>query len=210
MKPFDKNCALVIVDVQNDFLPGGSLAVSDGDQIIPVINILAKKFSLVVATQDWHPVDHGSFVSMHPNSKAFDVIDLHGLTQVLWPVHCVQETFGSRLSDKLDTSSIAAIFRKGMDRKVDSYSGFYDNGKRNSTGLFGFLKDKEIEKVYICGLAGDYCVHFTAMDALELGLEVIVVEDAIRNIDEYGYVQKSNEFIKKGGRLMTSDVILKF
>ena len=144
--------ALIIVDMQNDFLPGGALAVQDGDVIIPLINSLQKRFDLVVATQDWHPADHKSFASAHPGKKVFDEIILEGMPQTLWPDHCVQATFGSAFTSLLDSKKIEAIFRKGMEKEIDSYSGFFDNGKRKSTGMGDYLKGRGITKIYVTAL----------------------------------------------------------
>lgn len=191
--------ALIIVDIQYDFLPGGALAVADGDTIIPVINRIQQDYDLVLATQDWHPAGHHSFASAHPGSEPFETIDLAGLEQVLWPDHCVQGTHGARLSDQLDTNLIEAIFRKGTDPDIDSYSGFFDNGKRKRTGLAGYLEDRNITTVSVCGLAADYCVYFTAMDALQLGLHTRILENAVRAIDTSAYAEKLETFIRRGG-----------
>jgi nicotinamidase/pyrazinamidase len=175
--------ALIVVDLQNDFCPGGTLAVHDGDRIVPVVNRLMQKFDLVVATQDWHPADHGSFAANHPGKKPNDTIELAGLPQILWPVHCVQETQGAEFHPELDTSAIAKVFRKGADPTIDSYSGFFDNGHRRSTGLADWLKGRGIGRIHICGLTTDYCVRYTALDAVNLGFETCVIEDACRGID---------------------------
>jgi nicotinamidase/pyrazinamidase len=175
--------ALIIVDVQNDFIPGGALAVPEGDRVVPVCNQLAKSFDLVVATQDWHPPDHGSFAASHPDRNVGDVIDLNGLRQILWPVHCVQNTRGAQFVHGLDTNSFARIFQKGTDPAIDSYSGFYDNGHRKSTGLADYFKSKNVADVFVCGLATDYCVKFTALDAKSLGLNVTLIEDACRGVN---------------------------
>lgn len=195
--------ALIIVDIQYDFLPGGALAVADGDAVIPVINRIQENYSLVVATQDWHPAGHHSFASAHPGHDPFATIDLGGFDQVLWPDHCVQGTAGARLSDQLDTHRIEAVFRKGTDPTIDSYSGFFDNGKRKRTGLAGYLHDRGITAVSVCGLAADYCVYFTAMDALQLGFEARILEDAVRAIDGSTYVEKRAAFVQQGGQLAT-------
>src|SRR4051812_1540671 len=163
--------ALILVDLQNDFVPGGALAVPEGDSIIPLINQLQPRFDIVIATQDWHPADHGSFAANHPGRRVHEVIDLAGLPQVLWPVHCVQNTPGAALVSSLDTSRIARVFQKGTDPAIDSYSGFFDNGHRKSTGLGDFLRDQGVKRVYVCGLATDYCVEFTALDAKQLGFD---------------------------------------
>jgi nicotinamidase/pyrazinamidase len=199
--------ALIIVDVQNDFLPGGALAVKDGDAVIPVINNLQKKFDLVVATQDWHPADHKSFASSHPGKKVFEEIILDGLPQVLWPDHCVQETVGAEFSSELDTKKIEAIFRKGMDKNIDSYSGFFDNGKKKATGMGAYLKGRGISSIYVCGLAADYCVNFTALDGLELGFQSTIITDATRAIDEENFKKALKNFKSKGGKDISSDEI---
>jgi len=170
------NC-LVIVDLQNDFLPGGTLAVPEGDAVVPVANKLQESFDLVVATQDWHPANHGSFAANHPARKPFEQIELDGLSQTLWPVHCVQGTKGAELSPDLRRDSIVKIFPKGTDPVIDSYSGFFDNGHRKATGLGDWLKSKRVTEVFVCGLATDYCVKFTALDAVSLGFKTNLVED---------------------------------
>lgn len=199
--------ALIIVDVQNDFLPAGALPVKDGDTIIPVINDLQNKFDLVVATQDWHPAGHKSFASSHPGKKVFEEIILDGLPQVLWPDHCVQQIFGAEISTALDTKKIEAIFRKGMDKNIDSYSGFFDNGKKKSTGMGDYLKGRGTTSIYVCGLAADYCVYFTALDGLELGFQSTIITDATKAIDENNFKKVLENFKSKGGKEITSDQI---
>jgi nicotinamidase/pyrazinamidase len=199
--------ALIIVDVQNDFLPGGALAVKDGDWVIPVINILQDKFDLVVATQDWHPPNHKSFASSHPGKKVFEEIILDGLPQVLWPDHCVQETTGAEFSSKLKSKKIEAIFRKGMDKNIDSYSGFFDNGGKKSTGMGAYLKGRGISSISVCGLAADYCVYFTALDGLQLGFQSIIITDAVRAINEDNFKKILETFKSKGGKEIKSDEI---
>jgi len=176
--------ALVIIDLQNDFIPGGSLAVHGGDEIVPIINELQHKFELVIATQDWHPLDHFSFAENHSGKKEFEVIKLNGIDQTLWPVHCVQNSKGAAFSPELNSEKIEAIFRKGTNKEIDSYSGFYDNAHLKSTGLSGYLKDKGVTKLYFCGLAADYCVYYSIMDALNEGFEAILIEDATKAISE--------------------------
>lgn len=193
--------ALIVVDVQNDFLPGGALAVPDGNEIIPVINRLQPDFDLVVATQDWHPANHKSFASAHPGKKPFDVIDLNGLPQILWPDHCVQQTGGANFSGALEGKQIEAVFRKGMDPEIDSYSGFFDNGRRKATGMAGYLKDRGVRSVSVCGLAGDFCVYYTALDALDLGFEVFIIEEATRSIDSNKFKTAMELFKEKNGIL---------
>lgn len=191
--------ALIIVDVQNDFLEGGSLAVPNGNDVIPIINELQKDFDLIVATQDWHPQNHKSFAAEHPNKNTFDLIDLNGLPQVLWPVHCVQGSFGAEFHKELETKKIETIFRKGMDTEIDSYSGFFDNGKRKNTGLLGFLKDRDVDEISVVGLAADYCVLYTAKDALEAGFQTTIIEEATRPIDPENWKNFKKEFQKLGG-----------
>lgn len=175
--------ALVLVDLQYDFLPGGALAVAHGDETIAVANQLIPRFDVVVATQDWHPADHRSFAANHPDKRPGDVIELAGLPQVLWPVHCVQGTRGAEFHSALDPAAIAAVFRKGTDPAVDSYSGFFDNGHRATTGLGDWLHGKRITQLYVLGLATDYCVKFTVLDARRLGLDVWLVEDGCRAVE---------------------------
>lgn len=175
--------ALILVDLQNDFVPGGALAVAGGDEVVAVANLLAAKFELVVATQDWHPIDHGSFAANHPGKEPGELIDLGGLQQVLWPVHCVEDTPGAAFVEALDATRIQAVFRKGTDSSVDSYSGFFDNGHRRSTGLGDYLRDRGVTDVYVLGLATDYCVKFTGLDAREFGFETFLVEDGCRGVD---------------------------
>ena len=175
--------ALILVDIQKDFLPGGPLGVEDGDQVIPVANRLQSQFDLVVATQDWHPADHGSFAANHPGHDPGDVIDLDGLDQILWPTHCVQGSEGAQFADDLDLSGVEDVFTKGTDPRIDSYSGFYDNGHRKATGLSTYLKDKGVNQVYIVGLAADVCVKFTALDAVREGFDTYVLRDGTRGVD---------------------------
>jgi nicotinamidase/pyrazinamidase len=175
--------ALILVDLQDDFMPGGALAVREGDLVVPLANQLMHRFPLVAATQDWHPANHGSFAANHAGKKPGDVVDLHGLPQVLWPVHCVQDTPGAAFHRNLDVKRIAQVFRKGTDPTVDSYSGFFDNGRRRATGLGEFLKGRGVDEVYVLGLATDYCVKFTALDACALGFRTFLIEDACRGVD---------------------------
>src|SRR5665647_3655113 len=172
--------ALLIVDVQNDFMPGGSLEVPHGAMIVPLINRLQKYFELVVATQDWHPQNHESFASNHSNKKHFDEINLNGIKQILWPDHCVQGSKGAEFHPDLEINKIAAIFRKGMDSEIDSYSGFYDNGHQLSTGLSGYLKERGTSEIHFCGLAADICVYFSILDSIFEGFSATLIEDASR------------------------------
>ncbi len=175
--------ALILVDLQNDFLPEGALPVPDGDQVIPLANQIQQRFDLVVATQDWHPSNHASFAASHPGKAPGDVIDPNGLQQTLWPVHCVQNTVGSAFAPDLDTGRVRKIFRKGTDPAIDSYSGFFDNGHRKSTGLDLYLKQAGVTETYVLGLATDYCVKFTALDAQELGFATYLLAGACRGVD---------------------------
>ncbi len=174
--------ALLIIDVQNDFCPGGALAVPEGDKVVPVINQLQEHFDLVVATQDWHPAGHKSFASSHGKQPG-EVIDLNGLEQILWPDHCVQGTPGAKFTDTLKLGKVDRIFQKGTDPDIDSYSGFYDNGRRKATGLAAYLKEKKVKTVYVAGLATDYCVKYTCLDAVKEGFETVLVKDACRGVN---------------------------
>lgn len=174
--------ALLLVDIQNDFCAGGALAVADGDAVVEVANALSPRFELVVATQDFHPASHLSFAVNHPGKQTYELIDLDGLPQVLWPPHCVQGTLGAELHPSLEQSRITRVFRKGTDARIDSYSGFYDNGHRKATGLGDYLKQRGVTDVVILGLATDYCVRWTALDARSLGFGVRVVEDGCRGV----------------------------
>ena len=196
--------ALLLIDIQNDFLPGGALAVPEGDSIVPVVNQLQPYFDLVIATQDWHPADHKSFASQHTGHKVFDQIDLNGLEQVLWPNHCVQGSSGAEFSDKLQQNRIEAIFRKGTDPEIDSYSGFYDNGHRKSTGLADYLRGKQVNQLYIAGLAADYCVYFSIKDALQEGFVTYLIEDATRPINPEGFEKAKADLINKNGKVIQS------
>lgn len=196
--------AFIIIDIQNDFIPGGALAVPGGNEIIPIINGLQESFSLVVATQDWHPAHHKSFASSHPVKKVFEKISLHGLDQVLWPDHCIQGTAGAEFHNELNLTRVEAIFRKGMDPDIDSYSGFYDNGYRKSTGLAGYLRERKVKKVYVAGLASDYCVFYTAKDALKENFETYIIEDASRPIDLKGFESAKDEIMASGGQVITT------
>ncbi len=183
--------ALILVDIQNDFCPGGSLAVKDGDSVVPVVNNLQRHFNLVVATKDWHPPTHSSF-------------------ETLWPPHCVQNTAGAEFHPALDVSRVAHVFLKGADPAVDSYSGFFDNEHKLSTGLGDYLRAQGVTGVYVCGLATDYCVKFTALDALRLGFETTVVADACRGVDvKEGDSRRALEELRSAGaRVATSEEIV--
>ncbi|MFO0749080.1 MAG: bifunctional nicotinamidase/pyrazinamidase [Myxococcota bacterium] len=183
--------ALVLVDIQNDFLPApagtsaapGALAVPDGLAVVPVANDLLRRFEVAVATQDWHPPGHASFASQHPGRSPGEVVDLDGLPQVLWPDHCVQGTPGASFASALDVARLTAVFRKGTRPRVDSYSGFFDNGKRHDTGLDRWLRDRGIDELWVMGLATDYCVKWTALDAARLGFRVVLVPAGCRGVE---------------------------
>ena len=179
----DNDKALILVDLQNDFLPGGALAVPHGDEVVPVANLLQLHFDRVVATQDWHPADHGSFAANHPGRSVGDLIHLGGHPQILWPVHCVQGTPGAELAPGLERPKIEKVFFKGVDRRVDSYSAFFDNAAERATGLGEYLRRTGVGEVYVMGLATDYCVQFSALDAIKLGFTTYVVEDGCRGVD---------------------------
>jgi nicotinamidase/pyrazinamidase len=174
---------LVVVDVQNDFCPGGALAVPGGDEVVPVINALARRFDNVVLTQDWHPAGHISFATSHAGKAPFELIELPYGPQVLWPDHCVQGTAGAAFRADLGVPHAQMIVRKGYRRSVDSYSGFLEADRTTPTGLGGYLKERGLARVFIVGLATDFCVAWTALDARRMGLEAVVVEDACRGID---------------------------
>lgn len=174
---------LIIVDVQNDFLPRGALAVPQGDAVIPVLNQLQPWFDVIIATQDWHPASHASFAANHPGRNVGDVIQLDGIEQILWPVHCVQDTPGSEFAAELDQSRWDRVFQKGTEVWIDSYSGFFDNDHRSATGLADYLRTIGAQRIFVAGLATDYCVKFTALDAQQLGLETYLIRDACRAVN---------------------------
>jgi len=174
--------ALILVDLQNDFCPGGALPVREGHHIVPLINGIHDKYDLVVATQDWHPKDHGSFATAH-NKKPGEKILLNGIEQILWPDHCVQDTKGAEFIKTLEVKHIDKVFQKGTEKHIDSYSGFFDNGRKKDTGLGKYLKDKGVLDVHIVGLATDYCVKHTALDAVTLGFRTAVITDLCRGVD---------------------------
>ncbi len=202
--------ALILVDIQNDFCPGGALAVENGHQIIPIANQLMEHFDLIIATQDWHPANHGSFAANHPWRKPGQIIELNGLEQILWPMHCIQDSFGAELVAELKQEKIDAIFYKGTDVGIDSYSGFFDNGRKKSTGLSDYLKEKNVEEVYIIGLATDYCVKFTALDAIDLGFTTFLIEDATKgvNLSPNDVEHSIQEMRNSGVQIIQSEQIL--
>lgn len=191
--------ALLVVDVQNDFLPGGALAVKGGDQIVPLVNDLARRFAVVVLTQDWHPAGHASFASSHPGKRAFQTMRLPYGEQVLWPDHCVQGTAGAAFAAGLDIPHAQLVIRKGFHRKVDSYSGFLEADRKTKTGLDGYLESRGVKGVFCAGLATDFCVAWTALDARRFGFRAGVLEDACRAIDQDGSLEAAWKAMKKAG-----------
>lgn len=175
--------ALILVDLQNDFVEGGALAVLDGKSVVEIANGMQPLFDVVLATQDWHPSDHQSFATAYPDKNVGDVIDLHGLPQVLWPRHCVQDTVGADFVATLNTDAIQHVVRKGTDPEIDSYSGFFDNGHRKQTEMTAVLKDAGVDEVWLMGIATDYCVKFTALDSVEQGFPTVLIADGCRAVN---------------------------
>ena len=206
----DDASALLVIDVQNCFLPGGSLAVKDGDQVVPVINKLARGFANVVMTQDWHTPGHVSFASAHAGKKPFETVDLAYGKQVLWPDHCVQGTDGASLSKDLAIPQAELIIRKGYHKETDSYSAFTEADGKTTTGLAAWLKARKLQKLFIAGLATDFCVAWTAMDARKAGFEAYVIEDACRGIDTQGSLAKAWADMAKAGvkRIQSGDIVV--
>jgi nicotinamidase/pyrazinamidase len=183
--------ALLVIDLQNDFMPGGALAVARGDEVVPVANRLARAFEHVIVTQDWHPRDHISFAASHAGKSPFERIALPYGEQVLWPMHCVQGTAGAALHEALDIAHARLVIRKGYRRTIDSYSAFVEADRETPTGLAGYLRESGVKRVWCCGLATDYCVAWTALDARAAGFEAVVVEDACRAIDLEGSLERA-------------------
>ncbi|MFY9317619.1 MAG: bifunctional nicotinamidase/pyrazinamidase [Burkholderiales bacterium] len=190
---------LLVVDVQNDFCPGGSLAVAQGDEVVPVINRLAARFARAVLTQDWHPRGHRSFASSHPGRKPFDTIQLGYGTQVLWPDHCVQGSPGAELRADLRVPHAQLVLRKGCNREIDSYSAFYENDRKTPTGLAGYLRERGLRRIFVAGLAFDFCVRYSCEDARREGFEVAVIEDACRGIDSEGSMAAAHAALAASG-----------
>ena len=193
---------LVLVDIQNDFLKGGSLAVPEGEKIIKPINKIIKQYDLVIATKDWHPKNHISFASNHTDKKIGDIINVNGVDQVLWPDHCIQNSYGSDFPEQLDISKLAKVVYKGSDANIDSYSGFFDNGLFRSTGLSDYLKSKDVYKIDYVGLATDYCLKYTAIDSVSEGFKTRVLINCIKGIEEKGCELALNEMKSKGVELI--------
>ncbi|MDZ7796817.1 MAG: bifunctional nicotinamidase/pyrazinamidase [Candidatus Marinimicrobia bacterium] len=193
---------LIMIDLQNDFMPGGALEVPDGDAVVPVINAIQQKFDMVIATQDWHPPGHKSFASSHKGKKVFDTIDLHGTDQVLWPDHCVQGSKGADFHPDLDLLPAESIFRKGTDSEIDSYSAFFDNGHQKSTGLAGYLREKGADELYFCGLAADVCVYFSIMDAVNEAFTSFLLLDATRPLDKGEFSLQKKKMRDRGVKIL--------
>jgi nicotinamidase/pyrazinamidase len=191
--------ALVVVDVQNDFCPGGALAVPKGDEVVPVVNGILPRFRLVILTQDWHPEGHTSFASNHPGKKPYDTMKLPYGDQVLWPDHCVAGTPGAAFHPELDVHRATLILRKGWNPDIDSYSAFFENDRTTATGLEGYLRDRRVKRVFLAGLATDFCVGWSALDAARLGFEVVVLLDGCRGIDLDGSVDRMVGDLRDGG-----------
>ena len=208
IKPGIKD-ALIVVDVQNDFCPGGRLAVQKGDEVVPVVNALSKHFQNVVLTQDWHPPGHASFATSHPGRKPVDSVKLAYGEQILWPDHCVQGSDGAALHKELSVRHAQLVVRKGFRKEVDSYSAFLEADRKSRTGLEGYLKERGIKRVFVCGLATDFCVAWTALDARKLGFAAVVVEDACRAIDMQGSLVAAREKMKEAGveRIGSADIV---
>ncbi len=200
--------ALIVTDIQPDFLPGGALPVPHGDEIIPLVNRLQECFPLVVATQDWHPQDHVSFASNHPGKKPGDRIPLFGSEQILWPDHCVQDSPGAALSPQLVTKRVEAIIRKGTDREIDSYSTFFDNEHRKASGLAGYLRGRGVDHVYFVGLAADFCVNYSLHDAVGLGFEATLIEDATRAIGVAGFPAVRQRLQEAGVGIVQAEAVM--
>ncbi|KIH83695.1 bifunctional nicotinamidase/pyrazinamidase [Pseudomonas batumici] len=204
----DPRCALIVIDVQNDFIPGGQLAVRGGDEIVPLINRLATHFRNVVIAQDWHPTGHASFASSHPGHAPFDSVQLPYGAQTLWPDHCIQGSHGAQLHADLDLPHAQLIVRKGCNRDIDSYSAFVEADRRTPTGLTGYLKERGIDTVYLVGLALDYCVAWSALDARAAGFSTALIVDACRAIDLDGSLQRAlGEMEAAGVKLMNSQAL---
>ena len=189
----------LVVDVQNDFCPGGALAVPRGDEIVPLVNTLAAKFAHVMLTQDWHPRGHQSFASSHPGKKPYDTIEVAYGPQILWPDHCVQGTTGAAFRDDLHVARAELVLRKGYHREIDSYSAFYENDRKTPTGLAGYLRERGLTRVFLAGLAFDFCVRYSAEDAHREGFETIVIEDACRSIDVGGSAAATRDSFRNLG-----------
>jgi nicotinamidase/pyrazinamidase len=193
------NDVLIVVDVQNDFCAGGSLAVPKGEEIVPIANRLARSFGAIVLTQDWHPPDHRSFASQHKGRKPFDQVEFAYGPQILWPDHCVQESAGAAFRTELDIPGASLVVRKGFRREIDSYSAFFENDRTTPTGLAGYLRERGLSRVFLAGLAFDFCVGYSALDAARHGFETFVIEDACRAIDVAGSAEAMRKSLAAAG-----------
>jgi nicotinamidase/pyrazinamidase len=197
---------LLIIDVQNDFCPGGALAVADGDAVVPVVNRLIERFDHVVLTQDWHPSGHSSFATAHPGSAPFETIGMAYGQQTLWPDHCIQGTPGAAFHPKLATERAELVIRKGFRSAIDSYSAFYENDRRTPTGLAGYLRERGLRRIFLAGLATDFCVHYSAMDARRLGFDTVLIEDGCRAIDLAGSLDAARAAMAEAGVQRVGDL----
>jgi nicotinamidase/pyrazinamidase len=203
---FHSTDALIVIDVQNDFMPGGALAVTDGDAIVPLINTLAKKFDHVILTQDWHPTQHISFATTHSNKQPFETVEAPYGPQTLWPEHVLQHTQGAAFHPALHIPHAELILRKGFRRHIDSYSAFLENDHRTPTGLAGYLRERNLQRLFLCGLAYDFCVRYSAIDGKSLGFETIVIEDATRPVNLPNTIAETNAALASAGikRILTA------
>jgi len=202
----EANDLLLVIDVQNDFCPGGALAVADGDAVVPVINRVAERFDHVILTQDWHPAGHSSFATSHPGSAAFEAIDMPYGRQTLWPDHCVQGTTGAAFHPQLATDRAELVIRKGFRTAIDSYSAFYENDRRTPTGLAGYLRERGMGRIFLAGLATDFCVRYSAMDARRLGFTAVLIEAGCRAIDLAGSLEAAWAEMNAAGVQRISDL----
>lgn len=201
--------ALLIIDVQNDFCPGGALEVPNGDEVVPVINELSLQFDVVLQTQDWHPEAHSSFASSHEEHEPFETIEMPYGEQVLWPDHCIQESEGAAFHPDLETDRTQLIVRKGFRTEIDSYSAFYENDNSTTTGLAGYLRERDIDTLYAAGLATDFCVKWSVVDGIQEGFNVKVVQDAVKGIDIEGSVDQAwSEMLEAGAEKISSEELL--
>ncbi len=209
IQPIRNSDCLIAVDVQNDFMPGGNLAVAHGDEVVPVINALCRRFAHVVATQDWHPADHGSFASVHPGRSPFETVEMPYGSQTLWPDHCVQGTAGAAFHDGFETDRCDLILRKGFRREIDSYSAFVENDRTTVTGLTGYLRDRGFERLFFAGLATDFCVAWSVLDARAAGFDAVLIEDACLAIDLDGSLAAAMAAVADAGaHVVTAEGLL--
>jgi nicotinamidase/pyrazinamidase len=205
IRPADDDL-LLIIDVQKDFCPGGALAVTDGDAVVPVINRLIERFDHVVLTQDWHPAGHSSFATSHPGSAPFESIAMPYGEQTLWPDHCIQGSSGAAFHPQLATERAGLVVRKGFRPAIDSYSAFYENDRRTPTGLAGYLRERDLRRIFLAGLATDFCVHYSAVDARRLGFDVVLIEEGCRAIDLAGSLDAARAGMAAAGVQRVDDL----